>query len=166
MSNKVSGYPWLRLSIVFLIHNLKSCRLEVEELQSLNSILQSQMSQTKQQVIDMKQDWKWEQDLALKLQNDVEFKNAHLLSVLETSKAQKKLIDDLQSELQCLRSNSVTEEKSEKSDVKFGFIKQVSAQQIELYLTARTQELELAKTEMEDQKSQILQLYKINDVLL
>ena len=49
----------------------------------------------------------------------------------------------------------MTAAKSDKSDMKFGLIRQASAQHIELCLATKTRDLEIANAEIREQKSQI-----------
>ena len=58
--------------------------------------------------------------MTIKLQNEVEFKKIQLTNVMETNNTQKKLIDELTEELNCMRSHSLVGVKCERHDNKFG----------------------------------------------
>ena len=63
--------------------------------------------------------------MAIKLQNELEFKKTQLTNVMETNNTQKKLIDELTEEINCMRSHALVGVKSERYDNKFGKEKDV-----------------------------------------
>ena len=75
----------------------------------------------KSQVVNMKQDWKREQELVVKLQNEVHLKDTQLFNLVETNSTQKKLVNGLENELNTMRLHSIVSIKNEKNGNKYGF---------------------------------------------
>ena len=69
----------------------------------------------------MKQDWKREQELVVKLQNEVHLKDTQLFNLVETNSTQKKLVNGLENELNTMRLHNIVGNKNEKNGNKFGF---------------------------------------------
>jgi len=83
----------------FLLDNARKAKEELNVQSNLNCLLENNLNEMKNRVVSMTDDWKREQDLVMKLEADVQFKDDQLQRAIIANADQGSRIEALNEDL-------------------------------------------------------------------